>query len=133
MIRRLRNRLASLWTRPDPVLASAGVAGELLVAKVRLFLATILLLIPLINSLFFSVDAKEGLVGMSLAAGTFLLSWTVYWMISRQLNPSWLSFVTSGFDVSMVSAALALFLLLGQPHTAVNSKVVLSLLPRTRG
>ena len=37
----------SLWSRPDPVLADAGVAGELLVAKIRLSLATVLLLIRL--------------------------------------------------------------------------------------
>ncbi len=124
MSQRVRNFLGSLWSRPDPVLANAGVAGELLVAKVRLFLATVLLLIPVINSLFFSVEPKEGLVGLSLASGTFFLSVSVYWMISREFNPSWLSFASSSFDVSMVSAALALFLLLGQPHTAVNSKVV---------
>jgi diguanylate cyclase (GGDEF)-like protein len=116
--------LGSLWSRPDPVLANAGVAGELLVAKVRLFLATVLLLIPLINALFFPVDPKEGIVGLSLASGTFLLSAIVYVMISREYNPSWLSFATSGFDVSLISAALALFLLLNEPHTAVNSKVV---------
>jgi diguanylate cyclase (GGDEF)-like protein len=116
--------LGSLWSRPDPVLANAGVAGELLVAKVRLFLATVLLLIPLINTLFFPVDPKEGLVGLSLASGTFLLSAIVYVMISREYNPSWLSFATSSFDVSLISAALTLFLLLNEPHTAVNSKVV---------
>jgi hypothetical protein len=61
----------SFWSGPDPVLAEAGVAGELLVAKVRLSLATLLLLIPVINSLFFPVERKEGLVGISLASGTF--------------------------------------------------------------
>jgi len=114
----------SLWSRPDPVLANAGVAGEFLVAKVRLFLAAVLLLIPVINALFFPVDPKEGLVGLGLASGTFLLSAIVYAMISREYNPSWLSFATSSFDVSLISAALTSFLLLNEPHTAVNSKVV---------
>ena len=70
----VRKFVGSLWSRPDPVLAGAGVAGELLVAKIRLFLATVLLLIPVINSLFFPVDPKEAIVGMSLASGTFFLS-----------------------------------------------------------
>jgi len=113
-----------LWSRPDPVLANAGLAGELLVAKVRLLLATVLLLIPVINSLFFTVERKEGLVGISLASGTFLLSLAVYALISREYNPSWLSFATSSFDVTLISAALSIFLLVNQPHTAVNSKVV---------
>jgi hypothetical protein len=87
-------------------------------------LATVLLLIPVINSLFFPVEPKEGIVGLSLTSGTFFLSVIVYFMLSREYNPSWLSFVSSGFDVTLVSSALALFLLLNEPHTAVNSKVV---------
>jgi two-component system cell cycle response regulator len=120
----IKKSLGTLWSRPDPVLAEAGVAGELLVAKIRLFLATILLLIPVINSLFFPVEPKEAIVGVSLASATFFLSVTVYVMISREYNPSWLSFATSSFDVTFVSSALALFLVLNEPHTAVNSKVV---------
>src|ERR1700735_2944198 len=120
----LSNFFESLWSRPDPVLAEAGVAGELLLAKIRLFLATVLLLIPVIDSLFFPVEPKEGIVGLSLVSGTFFLSVGVYWLISREYNPSWLRFVSSGFDVTLVSSALALFLFLNEPHTAVNSKVV---------
>jgi two-component system, cell cycle response regulator len=120
----LRDLSESFWSGPDPVLAEAGVAGELLVAKVRLSLATLLLLIPVLNSLFFPVDPKEGLVGISLASGTFFLSVTVYYLISRNYNPSWLGFVSSGFDVTLISVALAMFFLVNQPHTAVNSRVV---------
>ena len=119
-----RNLLGSLWSRPDPVLAEAGVAGELLVAKIRLCLATILLLIPAINTLFFPVDVKESIVGLSLTLGTFLVSVIVYLLISREYNPCWLSFASSSFDVTLVSSALVLFLFMNQPHTAVNSKVV---------
>jgi len=124
MSKRIQHFFGSLWSRPDPVLAGAGVAGELLVAKVRLSLATLLLLIPVINSLFFPVEPKEGLVGISLASGTFFLSVSVYYLISREYNPSWLSFASSSLDVTLVSSALAIFLFVGQPHTAVNSKVV---------
>ena len=114
-----------LWTGPDPVLAQAGIAGELLVAKIRLALATLLLLIPVINSLFFfPVGTKEGLVGLSLAAGTFVLAATMYLLISRSFNPLWLGFASSSFDVTLITAALGLFLLTNQPHTAVNSKVI---------
>ena len=120
----VRSALKSLWSRPDPVLAEAGHAGELLVAKIRLGLALCILLIPLVDTLFFSMDPKESFVGLSLTIGTLLLSATVYFLISREYNPAWLSFVSSGFDVSLVSAGLALFLVMNQPHTAVNSKVV---------
>lgn len=118
------NFVASLWSRPDPVLAQAAVAGELLVAKIRLGLASTLLLIPLIDFLFFPDDPKEAIVGLSLTGGTFLLSAIIFLLIYREFNPSWLSFASSSFDVTLVSSALALFLVLNEPHTAVNSKVV---------
>jgi diguanylate cyclase (GGDEF)-like protein len=120
----IRNALKSLWSRPDAVLAEAGAAGERFVAKIRLSLATILLLIPVINGLFFPVEPKEGIVGLSLVSGTFLLSIVFYLLISREYNPAWLSFASSALDVTLVSGALALFLILNEPHTAVNSKVV---------
>src|SRR5215470_13553723 len=120
----VRHQFASLWTGPDPVLAQAGIAGELLVAKIRLALATLLLIIPVINSLFFPVDPKEGLVGLSLASGTFFAAVTMYLLIARSFNPQWLGFVSSSFDVTLITGALAVFFLADQPHTAVNSKVV---------
>ncbi len=120
----VRNFIASLWSRPDPVLGQAAVAGELLVAKIRLGLATLLLLIPVINSLFFPVDPKEAMVGLSLTSATFILSVIVYVLISREFNPPWLGFVSSSFDVTLVSSGLVLFLFMNEPHTAVNSKVV---------
>ena len=115
---------SSIWSRPDPVLAQAAVAGELLVAKVRLTLASVLLLIPLIDSLFFPDDPKEAIVGLTLTGATFLFSLTIFIMIRREYNPPWLSFASSSLDVSLVSAGLALFLVLNEPLTAVNSKVV---------
>ncbi|MGA9472853.1 MAG: GGDEF domain-containing protein [Terriglobales bacterium] len=121
---RSRNLFTSFWSRPDPILAEAGVAGELLVAKVRIGLACLLLLIPVIDAIFFRFDKKESFVGLSLTFATFFLSLIVFLLISREYNPSWMSFVTSAFDVSLVSGALGLFLLLNRPHTAVNSKVV---------
>ncbi|HEY2455898.1 MAG TPA: GGDEF domain-containing protein [Candidatus Acidoferrum sp.] len=121
---RLNKLWAALWSRPEPVLAEAGMAGELLVAKVRLVLATVLLMIPAIDSIFFPVDPKESLVGLSLASGTFFVSVIVYLLISREYNPWWLSFASSSYDVTLISGGLALFLVLDQPHTAVNSKVV---------
>lgn len=119
-----RHYVASVWSSPDPVLAQAGSAGELLVAKIRLGLAALLLLIPVINTFFFPVDLKESIVGVCLTFGTFCVALAVYFLTSREYNPSWLSFVTCGFDVTLVSGALVLFMIMNQPHTAVNSKVV---------
>jgi two-component system cell cycle response regulator len=119
-----KNVFGSLWSRPDPVLAQAAVSGELLVAKVRLILASVLLLIPLIDALFFPDDPKEAIVGLSLTFGTFILSLAVFLLTRKEYNPSWLSFATCSLDVTLVTSGLALFLFMNEPHTAVNSKVV---------
>ena len=105
-----RNFFASLWSRPDPVLEHAAVAGELLVAKVRLGLSSVLLLIPVIDGLFFPTPRSEAIVGVSLTSATVLVSLTVYTLIAREYNPTWLGFFTSSLDVTLVSGALALFL-----------------------
>src|SRR5882724_7041831 len=114
----------SLWSRPDPVLAAARKSGELLIAKIRLSLAVFLLLIPFVDSFLPGLDRKESLVGLSLTTGTFVLSACAYFFVTREFNPSWLSFASSALDVTLVSAGLALFLVMNEPHTAVNSKVV---------
>jgi len=119
-----RKILDSLWSQPDPVLLGAGLAGERFVAKVRIALTGALLLIPVVNNLAFQMIPHENAVGLGLTLGSFLLSWGVYFLVAHEFHPRRLSFVSSCFDVSLVSAALAVFLLLNQPHTAVNSKVV---------
>jgi hypothetical protein len=120
---KLKTSLASLWSRPDPVLAQAGISGELFVAKFRFALACEILLIPVIDALFFPVPRKEGIVGLSLSTATFVMA-VMYVLLSREYNPSWLTFATTSFDVTLISVSLALFLVLNEPHTAVNSKVV---------
>ena len=129
---KLKNALRSLWSRPDPVLAEAGVAGELLVAKIRLILATVLLLIPVLDSLFFPVEPKEAIVGLSLAAGTFLGSIIIYLLISREYNPSWLSFASSSFDVTLISAACHISRSQRTAHSREQQSGVRGIFPRDR-
>jgi two-component system, cell cycle response regulator len=116
--------IKTLWSRPDASLAEAAVAGELLVAKIRLALALLFLLIPIIDAIFFPGGVKEAVVGIGLTLGTFFFALTIYALARRQYNPTWLPFLSSCYDITQVSFALALFLVLNEPHTAVNSKVV---------
>jgi diguanylate cyclase (GGDEF)-like protein len=112
-----------LWTQPDTLLEMAGATGELLVAKIRLLLTTVLLLIPLTNFVLAS-NRRESLVGFGVTAAALFLSLVLFWVVSRDFHRPWLGFVTSSFDVTLVSSALAVFLIFDEPHTAVNSKVV---------
>lgn len=116
----------TLWSRlrerPDQVLVEAGASGELLVARIRLLVTGLLLLIPI--SAFWSSLRRENFVGFGVTLTAILLSALLYLIVVRDLYRPWLSFVSSAFDVTLVSSALSAFLIFNTPHTAVNSKVV---------
>lgn len=107
----------------DPVLSFASERGELLVARIRLLLTSLLLLIP-ISSLFTFLTPRERVMGFAVALAAPALSLVVYLLVKRDGGRPWLGMATSCFDVTLVSAALAAYLVLDAPHTAVNSRVV---------
>jgi diguanylate cyclase (GGDEF)-like protein len=107
----------------DHLLGIASERGELLVARIRLALTTVLLLIPL-SSLFTFLTPRERVMGFSVTLAAMALSMGVYILVRRDLGRPWLGMATSCLDVTLISAALATYLVLDQPHTAVNSRVV---------
>jgi diguanylate cyclase (GGDEF)-like protein len=117
----------SLWHRliepPDELLIEAGASGELLVARIRLLVTGLLLLIPII-SFWHNDNRLEILVGFGVTLSAVLVSLVVYVMVARDIRRQWIGFVTSALDVTLVSGALTTFLIFGAPHTAVNSKVI---------
>lgn len=118
-----RSSLLALLAPDDALLADAGASGELLVARIRLSISVLLLLIPISNS-GFALLTTEQLVGLVMTTATVAIAAVVYLLVRRERYVPWLGFATSILDVSAVSLSLSLFLLQGQPHTAVNSKVV---------
>jgi diguanylate cyclase (GGDEF)-like protein len=111
------------WQPTDTFLLSAGAKGELLIARIRLLLTSLLLLIPL-NAYASHPEARENYIGITVALASVAFALAVYIAVRREHHRPWLGFVTTVFDVTSVSAALAAFMVLDQPHTAVNSKVV---------
>ena len=115
------------WRRllapPDPLHVDAGVSGEVLVAKIRLLLTGCLVMIPLLH-LLGPNEAWETVIGLSVGL-TALVSGIVFYAFVRRGNAQpWLGFASSIYDVTFVSCALLAFLLIGRPHTAVNSKII---------
>lgn len=108
--------------KSDPLLLQAGAAGELVVARIRLLLTGALLTVPVISFLLNPRD-HEHYVGVGITLCATLVALLVYMIVQRGLYRPWVGVTSTAFDVSFVSVALAVFLLLGQPHTAVNSKV----------
>jgi diguanylate cyclase (GGDEF)-like protein len=101
----------------------AGAAGEQLVARLRLALASLVFVIPLID-LTRRPDAGEVYVGLTMAGIALVLALIAYTLARRRLYRPWIGFTTSLLDVTLVSLALVSFLLIGQPHTTLNSRVV---------
>jgi diguanylate cyclase (GGDEF)-like protein len=107
----------------DHLLGIASERGELLVARIRLALTAVLLLIPL-STLFSFLTPRERIMSFSVTLAAFALSLIIYLLVRRDLSRPWFGMATSCLDVTLVSTALATNLVLDQPHTAVNSRVV---------
>jgi len=106
----------------DAAFADAGAAGELLIAQVRVVITALLLLIPAYNLAVSPL--RENVVGFGIAVGGVALAVLVLFVVKNIPFRRWVGMGTTALDVSIVSLALSIFLVLGTPHTAVNSRVV---------
>lgn len=119
----LLDRWSDFARTPEPLLLDAGAAGEHLVARVRLWLAGLVFLIPALDRLV-RPDAREVTIGLAFAVIGFLLATLAYRITRRKLYRPWIGFATGLLDVTLVSLALVSFLFIDQPHTSLNSRVV---------
>ncbi len=111
------------WLAPDPSLTDSGLEGELLVARTRLMLAV---------GVFFAM----GVVGATreerdlvdfialFGAGTLVILALAVWSYVRNggAHP-WLPFTTSVLDVTLISAILVGYVVVGRGDVALNSRV----------
>ncbi|HEX5817683.1 MAG TPA: GGDEF domain-containing protein [Gemmatimonadales bacterium] len=111
-----------LWRRPDAVLADAGRQSELVVARVRVAVTLLLLLVPLAN-LIVQPAFFEHRIGFGVTMAAVLATLAVWIAVRRDRRPHWLGLASTAFDVSLVSLALFTYTLTGQPLVSVNSRV----------
>ena len=112
----------SLREAPDDILLELGADGEVLLARFRLLLSTLLIALPLIN--FYtgggSYESMIGFIGVGLAT---LLSQVWLTLARRRRRYRWLPYLSASFDVTVVSMVL-LLLALRLPAAGLNSVVV---------
>ena len=120
-------RRTSAWSRfwkvTDPALRDAGIKGERLIAKYRLGAALLLFGVP-VRAVTVHPELRQNWVGLGtsvagLIAGVFFL-----WLAHRDVVRPWIGFASSFLDVTFVSTALAIFVAMGVPQIAVNSRVI---------
>jgi len=112
------------WDSPEQFLLDAGREGELLIARVRVLLNLLLLLVPTANMLWAAPDERrQHAVGWIVTALAFVLSLGLWWVVSRDIRKSWVPLVSSIFDVTVVTAAQISFAFVAEPQVVVNSKI----------
>jgi len=111
---------------PEDSLLQTGGAGELIIARARVGLTSVLLVLAALSYLRAPESAQSRI---HLAGGllTAPLSVLIFLMIRRAQYKWWMGLGTALFDVTMVSAGLVAFLIAGNPHAAMNSQMVFPL------
>ena len=119
---RYRDIASSLLGRPDEVMLEVGASGELLVARLRVVLAALLLLLPLLNAAS-GGTVNETLIG--LAGAVFVNVFAQIWLAlaRRKRRFPWLPYASSAYDVTATTLVLVLLAFNHLP-SALNSMVV---------
>lgn len=103
--RSVRQTISALLSQPDEVMLEVGAGGELLVARVRVVIAAMLLLMPLVHSLGGgSIQDTVAGLGVAITINVFALAWLQ--LARRRRRYPWLPFATAAFDVSATTAIL---------------------------
>ncbi|HUF13395.1 MAG TPA: GGDEF domain-containing protein [Longimicrobiales bacterium] len=114
--------LRSLLRPPDDLEVEAGGRGELLVARIRLWILLLLAPIPIVNAI--ELAHWENLVGAAVLVTALIIATLIYRAVRRDPRRSWIGLVSTTVDVTLITLTLSVFLLFGEPLTTTNSLVV---------
>ena len=107
---------------PDDLELESGARGERMVARIRLWIVLLLLPIPIINAI--ETPHWENFVGAGVIGIALLLAFNIWQAVERDPQTPGIGIVSATADVSLITLALATFLVYGEPLTATNSMVV---------
>lgn len=108
---------------PDEILADAARDGELLVARLRVFITLLLTLSPIVGILV-DRDPGQNFVGLTVSCLAVVVAFILAAVIRRTPYTSQMSVVSALIDVSLVSAGLLTYWVIGEPIVATNSRVI---------
>lgn len=119
----LRRFWAWITEPPDEILADAARDGELLVARLRVFIILLLTLSPLVG-LLIDPDSAQNWIGLGVALTALCTAVLLWSVLQRSRYSARLSVISAVTDVSLVSLGLLAFWLIGRPTTTSNSRVI---------
>ncbi|MEO7966507.1 MAG: GGDEF domain-containing protein [Gemmatimonadaceae bacterium] len=115
---------ARFWDAPEQFLLDARMEGEKLIARARIALSSLLLLIPINNLVLAAADERlQHVAGLLVTGCACLLSIGGYWMVTRDRRERWLPLAISCFDVTLITTAQLIFAFVADPQVVVNSKI----------
>ena len=121
-LRNLRAQWSEFWSSPDPLLLHQGESGELTVAGIRLSVIGALLLLSVLQLVQESSPTTR--TAVVVAAVALVIAFAIYVLTRRNFHLPWLGFATSILDVGLVTAALVVFMAIGRPDIAANSRLL---------
>ena len=123
-MKRITAGISDFFAAPDEVLIEAGAGGERLAAHIRLALFACLSLIPIVSFTVIDVVTPELWIGSAGAVAGLLFASLFVWLARRDRRFPGIAFITSSFDVTLVSVVLVAFAIAGRPQVAINSMLL---------
>lgn len=120
------SRWREFWRSPVAALVSAGAEGELLVARARLVVTVLAVVIPVFESFRHPGSRAVPVSFIALILGV-TASLVVYRIVRNRAYQPGLGFTTAVLDVTLVTGVLITLLVLQAPAAALGSPVVFSL------
>ncbi|MGE5625936.1 MAG: GGDEF domain-containing protein [Bacillota bacterium] len=120
--RDLKRAWGEFWRGPDAALLVAGGEGERLAARVRLVVVALLLITPIYKIVYYP-DNPVFQWGLGITGIAMAFAAAVFVYLRYRPYRAWVGFLTTLFDNSFVTSALVLFVFVGSPLIATNSKV----------
>lgn len=108
---------------PDEILADAARDGELMVARLRVFITVFLTLSPVLG-LLLERDPVQNWIGLGVAFAFIILALFLAAVVRSTPYSAQVSMISAITDVSLVSFGLLAFWLVGQPIVTSNSRVL---------
>src|SRR5471030_1031987 len=123
-----RELLSTLRDRPDEIVLDIGAGGELLVARIRLAVTVVLMLIPLVNFLA-GGRFSETLIGLAATGGGAALSFLCLNLARHPRRYRWLPFATSASDVTMETLVMVMVAATQSPAASLNTVIIWTCYP----